>query len=89
MSKFDSGSFVYYKPYDGAVEQLGLVLRSSVNKRDDDTEEKFVEVVGPLNVDLVDESAVRGVEEEAPSEPEVTESSADVPTGIKKGSARK
>ena len=58
MSDVKSGRFVYFKDTDG-TEKVGLALRLSSNERADGNTDDFVEVVGPLNVQLLTASDVR------------------------------
>lgn len=58
MGDVKSGRFVHFKDTDG-TERVGLALRLSSNEKANGETDDYVEVVGPLNVQLLNAEDVR------------------------------
>jgi len=83
MADVSSGEFVYYNPGGGAVDEIGLVLRTSSNKKADDTTDEYVELLGPFPKHLLTADCVRPFNEPPKKdETEVVSSDTSEVTGV-------
>jgi|SRR3989304_926069 len=90
MTEHASGDFVYYRLADdeNSPEEIGLVVRTSMNEKADGSEDEFVEVIGPFTKVLVSDGQCRKFDQEPEPDPnEVVGGSSGTVGGIKKPAA--